>query len=311
MAWLIRSLDSFPSTLLGGAIAVGNFDGVHAGHRVLIRELIKTAKLVNGPSIVFTFDPPPIAFLNPGKLGLPLTTIERRAQLLHEAGIDFVVACPTNRELLELEPEAFFNQILKDGLILKGMVEGPNFRFGKDRRGDIELLEQLCKANQVQLKIVQAECTEGDLVSSSRIRSLIQSGSIEQANELLAKPYRLEGIVGKGARRGNTIGFPTANLQPLQVLAPAHGVYAGRCSVDGKSYQAAIHVGPNPTFGENQTKVEVHLLNFDGDLYGQFLSVELLAKIRDVQKFESVERLIEQLRSDCARASELERGAAG
>jgi riboflavin kinase/FMN adenylyltransferase len=213
-------------------------------------------------------------------------------------GVDYVVVIETTHELLTLSAEDFFEQILLRQLNAKSIVEGPNFHFGKDRRGDIELLDELCQAHGVRLTIADGQSSAGHWVSSSRIRSLIDLGEIHEANKLLLEPYRLHGRVVQGAARGRTIGFPTANLGDIDVLIPPHGVYAGRTKIGTTIYAAAVHIGPNPTFGENATKVEVHLLDYSGDLYGDLLEVEMLDRIRGVQKFNGVDQLVAQLKMD-------------
>jgi len=298
MGLLVRGLDSVPQEACGGAIAIGNFDGIHLGHRQLVRLLIEQSQLVGGPSVVLTFDPPPIKLLRPDLLPPALTWIERRAEILFTLGIDYVVIIKTTHELLELSAEDFYQQILVDQLNVKSIIEGPNFHFGKDRRGDIELLDELCQQHGVHLTIADGQSASGHWVSSSRIRSLIDSGEIREANKLLLEPYRLHGRVIQGAARGRTIGFPTANLGEIDVLVPPHGVYAGSATIGTTNYPAAIHIGPNPTFGENATKVEVHLLDYSGDLYGSLLEVEMLDQIRGVKKFDGVDQLVTQLKID-------------
>jgi riboflavin kinase/FMN adenylyltransferase len=216
-----------------------------------------------------------------------------------------VVIIETTHDLLELSAEDFYQQILVDQLKIKSIVEGPNFHFGKDRRGDIELLDELCQQHGVELTIADGQSASGHWVSSSRIRSLIDAGQIGEANKLLLEPYRLRGRVIQGAARGRTIGFPTANLGGIDVLIPPHGVYAGSTQIGVDRYPAAIHIGPNPTFGENATKVEVHLLHFSGDLYGSMLEVELIDQIRGVKKFDGVEQLVKQLKFDIEKVRDI------
>jgi len=302
---LLRSLDRLPPELTGGAVAIGNFDGVHRGHARLVERLVAQAQKVGGPSVVFTFDPHPLAILKPEWLPTPMTRSERKADLLGQLGVDAVIAYPTDRALLDLTPQQFFDLIIRQRLKAKAIVEGPNFNFGKDRAGNVEVLRRLCANAGTTLEVAEPVAIDGELISSSRVRSLIQSGAIGQANQLLTQPYRLTGIVGRGAERGRTIGFPTANLEQIQTVLPALGVYAGRAWVDAKPYAAAINIGPNPTFGENAVKIEVHLIDFNGNLYDRPLAVELLDRLRDIQPFPHVQALIDQLRLDVAEAQEL------
>jgi riboflavin kinase / FMN adenylyltransferase len=298
MGLLVNGIESVQPEARGGAITIGNFDGVHRGHRELVSRLRKTADRVSGPALVLTFDPPPAQILRPGSVPPSLTWMARRAEILFELGVDVVCVCMTTPQLLEFTAEEFFQQILLDSLRVSAIVEGPNFRFGKDRRGDVDLLSELCKQNNVELTIATGQSEDGEWISSSRIRTLIAQGAIEMANRLLVKPYRLTGIVGKGAARGRTIGFPTANLEHIPVMIPLHGVYAGRCNIQGRAYAAAINIGPNPTFAESIDKVEIHVLDFNGDLYGQPLEVELLGRLRPITSFSSANELVEQLKLD-------------
>lgn len=306
---LIRSLNGLPTKARGGIVAVGNFDGVHRGHRVLVSEVVRAARDCGAPSLIFTFDPPPLKLLRPGPWPQPLTTMERRAELLADLGVDYVVAYPTDKELLQLDAVAFFDQIIRNALHATGMVEGPNFRFGKDRVGDVELLKQLCSRHGLSLSIVEPQRIGNDWISSSSIREAIEAGEIERANDSLVEAYRICGIVEQGAGRGRTLGFPTANLGSIPVLLPNHGVYAGRivhaqmptsatAASDPTGLPVAVHIGPNPTFGEDTSKVEAHILSYSGDLYGALLEVEFLSRIRTVKKFANKEELLQQIQSD-------------
>jgi len=297
---LFRSLDDLPIGLRGGAVAIGNFDGVHVGHARIIQRLLAKAKEVSGPSIVFTFDPHPVRLLRPDKAPPPLTWTDRKAELLADLGVDAVIAYPTDEALLSLSPEEFFARIVRQELAAQAMVEGPNFYFGKHRAGNIELLAQLCRTAGMQLEIVEPLVMDGDIVSSSRIRALIAAGEVAQARELLTEPYRIRGMVTHGAARGQKIGFPTANVDAIDTLLPAHGVYAGRGYVGEDRWPAAINIGPAPTFGENAVKVEAHLIGFHGSLYGEPIAVDFLSRLRGVQTFAGALALKVQLAADIA-----------
>ena len=297
---LVRHLDQLPANLRAAA-AVGNFDGVHRGHGALIRQLVQLADDLGGPAVVITFDPPPIAVLHPQlPLHPPLTTLERRAELLGGLGVQGLLALPTSADLLNLSPEQFVDQILVGRLRVRGLVEGPNFRFGKDRAGDVSLLQSLCQQRDIQLRVVQAEAAARGMISRSRIRQRLADGQIASANRMLTQPFQLQGTVAGGAGRGQRLLVPTANLTQVQTLVPAQGVYAGSAKVEGQSLRAAINIGPNPTFGEQQAKIEVHLLDWQGDLYGRTLHCDLIDRVRDVRKFESTDELLRQIRADIA-----------
>jgi len=281
-----------PAEYLGGALAVGNFDGVHRGHI----ELIRAAKRLGTLAIAVTFDPPPVALLHPPSIKPPLTTNEDRAALLHAAGADAVVMLRTDPGLLALTPEAFFEDVVKHLFEAKGMAEGYNFRFGRGRVGDVETLKALCIQHGVALDVVPPVLDEGEPISSSRIRTALSHGDVENAGRWLGRPYSICGTVETGAKRGRTIGFPTANLGNVLTLIPKDGVYAGRVG----EHAAAVNIGPNPTFGEDARKIEVHLLDYTGDLYGRELKLEFVKRLRDTQPFKGVQELVEQLKKDVA-----------
>ncbi len=295
---LIRKLENFPQNLRGGAITIGNFDGVHRGHAIIIDQLKKFASQLEGAAVVFTFDPHPVRILRPEMTPPPLTWINRKADLLAELGVDAVVAYPTDRALLNLSYLEFFQQIVVQALGARAMVEGPNFYFGRNREGDTEKLRQLCQLHEIDLEIVTPITAGDEFVSSSRIRNLIKQGDVDRAQKMLTRPYRIRGMVTHGAARGAKIGFPTANLDAIDTLVPALGVYAGRAYVDGRSHWAAIHIGPNPTFGEDHRKVEAHLLNFERSIYGQPIEVDFVSRLRDIRQFDSAQSLARQLELD-------------
>lgn len=301
---LLRSLTDFPASLRGGAVAIGNFDGVHRGHARIVQRLRGRAKEVGGPAIVFTFDPHPVRLLRPEHAPPPLTWTDRKAELLSQLGVDAMIAYPTDEALLALSPEDFFSRIVRNSLAANAMVEGPNFYFGRNRAGTIEVLRELCQKTDVSLDIVEPLTVTGDFVSSSRVRKLIQAGDVASAAELLTQPYRIRGMITHGAGRGGKIGFPTANLDAIDTLLPGLGVYAGRAILPDKTWPAAINLGPNPTFGEQAVKVEVHLIGFTGSLYGQPLEVDFLSRLRDIRRFDTVDELKQQLAKDITAAND-------
>lgn len=304
---IVRNLDALPAAARGGAVSIGNFDGVHRGHVAIVQRLLERAQQVAGPAIVFTFDPHPVRLLRPAQCPPPITWLERKAELLAANGVDWIVAYPTDEALLQLTADEFFHGIVCGALAARAMVEGPNFYFGRGREGTIDRLRQLTAAARISLDIVPPVEIGGALVSSSRVRELIGTGYLDQANELLTAPYRIRGMVTHGAGRGAKIGFPTANLAGIDTLLPAAGVYAGRAWVGTESWPAAINLGPRPTFGEETARVEAHLIGYQGVLYGQPLEVDFLARLRDIRPFDSVQALAEQLARDVAQTRELAR----
>ncbi|GIX05462.1 MAG: riboflavin biosynthesis protein [Planctomycetaceae bacterium] len=292
---------SLPAEACGGSITIGNFDGVHRGHQAILQRLAQGARERGHAAVAVTFDRHPRALLQPHAAPSPLSTLAQRVAWLQMAGAQQVVVLPVTPHLLSLTAAEFFSQVVVERLQARRVVEGPNFCFGKQREGTLEVLARLCETAGIELEIVPAVQGNEEWISSSRIRQMIQAGEVETAQAWLGHVYFLSGIVGRGAGRGRLHGFPTANLEQLATLCPAQGVYGGRAVVDGAVYRAAIHIGPNLTFDEHKPKVEVHLLDFVGDLYGRELSVSVERRLRALRRFDSPAELQQQLVYDIAR----------
>jgi riboflavin kinase/FMN adenylyltransferase len=301
--------EALPDGCRGGAVTVGNFDGAHRGHAALFDELRRQARAAAGPAVAVTFDPHPLTLLRPGQPLSLLTTLRDRTVLLHELGAEEVVVLRTSPELLALSATGFFEQVLRGRFEARAVVEGGNFRFGHNREGTVEALARMCEEAGIACVVVPPLLRGGREVSSSRVRAALLGGDVAVVADLLGRPYRLHGVVGEGRRRGRTLGFPTANLVHLETLAPGDGVYAGRARVaDGAVWPAAVNVGANPTFAEDERKVEAHLLGFSGDLYGQPLALDFVARLRDTRPFAGPDDLIEQLRRDAELARSASEG---
>lgn len=283
---------------------VGNFDGVHVGHAAIVRRLEQMAGRLGLPAVAMTFDPHPAAVLRPAAAPQPLTTPARRADLLLGLGLDAVLVQPVDARFVAIEAEQFYSRLLRERLAVRGLVEGADFHFGAGRRGTVAMLSELCREDGVELAVVGPVEHDGEAVSSSRLRRLIAAGSVAEANRMLTAPYRCTGTVIEGAKRGRTLGFPTANLDAIATLVPGQGVYAGRATLgDGAgAWPAAVHVGPNVSFGETAVSVEAHLIGFEGDLYGRTLHVDFLERLRETRRFASVAELTAQLADDVQRA---------
>lgn len=281
---VVRLVDELPEARR--SVAVGTFDGVHLGHL----RVIEAARAAGLRTAVVTFDPHPRAVLG-GEVEL-LTTLERRIELLAAAGVDDVVVLEFDETLANLEPTEFVERILR-GMGAEVVAAGDTFRFGRDRQGDLALLEAL------DFDVRRVPVVEN--VSSSRIRELLHAGEPDRAARLLGRAAEVEGIVVHGDHRGRELGFPTANLDvPPGLLIPPDGVYAGWT----RDRRAAISVGTNPQFDGVERRVEAHLLDFDDDLYDQRLVVEIWSWLRGQMRFESVEALVEQIGADVGRARE-------
>lgn len=293
----------------GSVLSIGNFDGVHLGHQSIVNVLVSRARGLELPALIMTFDPHPAALLRPDGPPPRLTTPAQKAELLMQLGVDAVIQYPTDRALLNLTAREFFDEFVIHHLNAVGLVEGPNFYFGKERSGDGETLRQFCNETGRFLEILSPAEQNGTLVSSSQIRQALQAGDVEAASRLLGRPYSLRGTVVEGDRRGRTIGFPTANLSQIETLIPANGVYAAHATEvnapgpSGPRHLAAVSIGPNPTFEQTGNvaaapKVEAHLLDFTGDLYGKEFELQLLSHVRGLRKFSGVNELQNQIQKD-------------
>lgn len=297
----IESSDVDLSSIQGGVITIGNFDGVHRGHAALLERVRELADQLGGPAVAMVLDPHPAIILRPELAPKRLTEIETRAELMDQLGIDALVVCKTSRQFLNLTAKQFFSTLVQKRLQAKAMIEGPNFFFGRDRGGNIEVLDELCDQAGIQLQIVEPMHSGSQMISSTRIRRLLVEGAVGEAGKLLGHPHRISGKVTSGDKRGRKIGFPTANLSEIDLVLPGPGVYAGYLDTGEERHMAAVHIGPNPTFESNgDSKVEVHALDYDGDLYDQNVQVDFLHHVRDVIKFDSPEALVVQLHQDIA-----------
>ena len=299
---LFRDPDQLPERFRRGAVSIGNFDGVHRGHVRVIERLLATARRVGGPAVVFTFDPHPARLLRPEAPPRPMIWTARKAQLLAELGADAVVAYPTDQAFLQFDARQFFGRIVRGGLEAQAMVEGRNFFFGRDRQGNIDVLRQFCVDAGMMLEVVEAVEVDGQVISSSRIRTLISAGRLEQARPLLGRPYRIRGRVIRGRRRGAKLGYPTANIGQIDTLLPGEGIYAALAQAESQDtpWPAAVSIGPNPTFDEAALKVEAYLIGFDGSIYDQTIELDFLARLRDIKRFGSAEELVAQMERDVA-----------
>jgi riboflavin kinase/FMN adenylyltransferase len=292
----------------GGVISIGNFDGVHRGHCRLLARLRDRAREKQVDAIAVSFEPHPLRWIRPESAPASLVWPERKEELLRQCGADVTILLSTTRDFLNLSAEAFFHDVVLDRLRALGMVEGRNFCYGRSRGGTVELLAEQCKSASINLDVVDIiEGNDRQEISSSQVRRELVLGRVEQATKILGRPHRMKGRVVVGDQRGRSIGFPTANLVDIPVMLPREGVYACRAWLRGRSWPAAVNIGGNPTFDIAQQKVEAHLLDFEGDLYGQQIELDLLALVRDVQKFASLEDLKNQLANDIATTRRIER----
>lgn len=295
---IVRGLESYPSDAGASAVALGVFDGIHLGHRAILGAAVAEARRLGLAALACTFDPHPLQVLQPERAPVPLTTLEDRLALMAETGIEATVVIGFTRAVAVMEPEAFVRDVLVGTLKARGVFVGFNHRFGRDARGDAELLKTLGAQLGFGAHIVAPLTVDGIPVSSSEIRSALRAGDLGRAVRLLGRPYSVEGDVVRGAGRGRTLGFPTANVRAASALPLPPGVYACQALLDGDRYRAVINVGVRPTFGETELAVEAHLLDFSGDLYGRRLRLVFLRRLREERKFADVEALRRQIALD-------------
>lgn len=288
-------------------ITIGNFDGVHLGHQKLFDFVKKKAKQINGKSVVVTFNPHPIKVLfkdHPLKL---ITTVEDKIKLIEKCGIDITICIPFTMEFAQIEAEDFVKNILLDKFNAKWIIVGYDYRFGKGRRGDREMLKRLSEYYGFKVTVVKAYKKRGNILSSTAVRNALIEGNIKEANLFLGRAYHIDGEVIKGAGRGSSIlGYPTANIMPRQEIIPKEGVYAVKVTIkDGLTYKGVANIGKNPTFGNINLSYEVHILDFKEDLLGKNIRIHFIARLRDERKFSSPEELKNRIAQDIERAREI------
>ncbi|GAB4259461.1 bifunctional riboflavin kinase/FAD synthetase [Deferrisoma sp.] len=287
-----------PGTLGGSVVTIGNFDGVHLGHRELIGRVVARAGELGAASVVYTFHPHPLRVLNPAYCPPLLTSFEDRVARIEELGVDVLVWARFDREYAAQDPTDFVRRTLVDALGAREIWVGPDFGFGRERRGSIALLEEEGRRAGFRVRVLPQFLLDGEVVSSTRIRRAVQSADFETAARLLGRPYTLHGPVIHGAARGRRLGFPTANVLPREECLPPAGVYAAWAETPSGTYGAAVNIGPNPTFGASASGVEAYLLDFSGDLYGVELRIQPVVRIRGEIAFRSVDDLVAHIRSD-------------
>jgi riboflavin kinase/FMN adenylyltransferase len=296
-----RGHQHVPAWRDGAAVAIGNFDGVHLGHRALIARARELAG--GGKTVALTFDPHPSHLFAPSPCTM-ISSIDRRIELLGEAGADVVVIEPFTRDLAGKSPHAFIDDIVLGACGARAIVVGYDFSYGAGRSGTTDALRAHGGRVGIEVAVVDAVTIEGEVASSSKIRQHLRVGDLAAAERLLGRRWDLDGVVVHGAKRGRTIGVPTANIKPDSDLPLRAGIYAVTLAVDGQPPMPAVaSLGTNPTFVEGGGLIlEVHVLDFDGDLYDRHARTTFVQHLRDEAKFDSVEALIEQIRADIAAA---------
>tara|TARA_Y100000768_G_scaffold59813_1_gene40430 strand:- start:3223 stop:4167 length:945 start_codon:yes stop_codon:yes gene_type:complete len=307
---IIRDLAWSPTLEQGSVVTVGEYDGVHRGHRTIVSEMHRLAAERGCATAVVTFDRHPATIVRPESAPLLLCDLDHKLELLAETGVDYTLVVEFTPEQAEVPAEVFARQVLVDCLQARAVVVGADFHFGKGRRGNVETLGVVGEEfgyEVIGLPLVKHLTGEGEVISSTSIRAALSDGDVEKAHRLLGRPFEVRGVVTPGDRRGRTIGFPTANIPTTTDLqVPADGVYAAwYIREDGKQYPAAVNIGKRPTFYDDADRslIEAHLIGFRGDLYGESAKVRFVRRLRGERKFEGIEALKEQLVKDVADAS--------
>jgi riboflavin kinase/FMN adenylyltransferase len=298
---LVLDDSGLPPHVGATVVTVGTFDGVHRGHRDVVERLVRRAKELGVPSVLVTFDPHPLEVVNPAAAPLLLTLHDEKLEVLAETGLDYVAVVPFTPALAAYEAEEFVELVLRRCFRLRELLIGYDHGFGRQRAGNVAVLKQLGERDGFKVDVVEPVSTaEGLSVSSTSIRRAVAGGDLTRAAEALGRLYSVSGKVVPGTQRGRTMGFPTINLGPPRPrkLLPPEGVYAVRVQTPSGPYGGMMNLGPRPTFGDAATSLEVHLFDTTGDLYGDQVRVDFVARLRETRKFASADQLKNQLAHD-------------
>jgi riboflavin kinase/FMN adenylyltransferase len=296
---VVNNVEDIRGTLETSCLTIGNFDGVHLGHQKLILRTLEKARKHGQSCIVVTFDPHPLRVLVGPNTPPFITLTEQKVELISKLGPEITVILPFNRELAALPPDEFVRKYLMNGLAMREMVIGYDYAFGKKRAGNYEMLKAMGEQEGFGVERIPPVLVEGAVVSSTRIRDMVQAGKVWDARRLLGRFYIVRGQVQHGRDRGGKLlGFPTANLKLTDELVPLTGVYAVWAVINKKPMKAVANIGFNPTFGNDAISVEIHVLDFNGDLYGQSLDVHFVQRLRAEKKFSGLDELKAQISRD-------------
>ncbi|WP_028585213.1 bifunctional riboflavin kinase/FAD synthetase [Desulfogranum mediterraneum] len=297
---IYSDLNEIRSPFPAAHVTIGNFDGVHLGHKMLFDTVVRRAREQGGTSVAVTFDPHPLKVLSPGGIRL-ISTTPQKIELIAQAGLDALVVIPFTPAVAATPALDFVNQVLVDRIGMKDLVVGYDYALGKGRQGNIDFLKEQGDARGFPVTVVEAQFIEGEIVSSTRIRELVMAGRMRDVRKLLGRFYQIRGIVEPGQQRGRTLGFPTANLCISEEdLCPKTGVYVTQVSYDGKQYGGVSNIGYNPTFGMQKLVAETHIFDFNADIYGRPLKIDLLRHLRTEIAFDGPEALVRQIGKDIA-----------
>ena len=302
----VRGSDQLKAPPFRAAVTIGNFDGLHVGHRAILDTVVERARSLGGQAVVFTFEPHPRKVLQPDRAPRLLTTLEQRLELIEQCGIDLVVLEPFTEEFAKTSPQVFVRDIIHARMRPVEVYVGYDFHFGREREGSMQLLTEMGPRLGFSVTIIpEITVDEGD-VNSTRIREMLTVGRVEEVFAMLGRSYTVRGRIVEGDRRGRQIGFPTANIEPENEILPSAGVYSGRLRflddgspAAGSEWLAVTNVGVRPTFGDEKRRVaEAHILDFDGDVYGRRIEISFAHTLRRERRFSGVDALREQIAKD-------------
>ena len=303
---ILYALEQLEEPLKNPVLTIGNFDGVHKGHLVLFDLTMERAKNRGGQSVVMTFDPHPTKVTMPENSPRLITPTRQKLKLIEAAGIEIIFCITFTKELASISARDFVQSILVDKIGVKEIVVGYDYSFGHNREGNITLLEEMGNHLGFAVHVVEQVRTNNKPVSSTSIRNLVTAGHVSRAKKLLGRDYQVCGKVVKGKSRGaSLLGFPTANIEPVDELIPKVGVYAVKVIIDGKMYNGVTNIGYNPTFGDNQFSVETHILDFSGDLLGKTIKINFVERLRYERTFKSYKDLSDQIARDVTQARQI------
>jgi len=303
---IIRGLEELEKSYPNTVITIGNFDGLHLGHQKIIQTVIRKSEEIYGTSMVVTFDPHPMKVLAPEKEVKLLTTPKERERLIRSIGINVLLCITFNKEFSHLQPDEFIENVLVNKINVKKVIVGQNYAFGKARKGTTELLRRRGRKYGFNVKVVRHAKVNGEVVSSSKIRSFLSMGQVFEASTFLGRAYTIEGNVIRGAGRGEKLlHIPTANITTPNELVPKEGVYAVKIGLKGGFFEGVANIGKKPTFGDAVTSYEVHIFNYSGELLGEHLRIHFVDWIRDQRSFPDALSLEKQIRNDIEYAREI------
>ncbi len=303
---IFHNINDFQKISSPIVLTIGMYDGVHLGHQELLSELIRRAKSMDGKTVLLTFSPHPRQVLQKGIDLKMLYLLKEKIRLLEQIGLDYVIIQPFTRTFARLSATEFVRDLLINTLGMSELVIGYDHHFGRNREGSLSELSELSSLYGFRLSIVEAQKFSDITISSTKIRNALLSGEIEKANSLLNRPYTITGMVNQGDKIGRKLNFPTANLEVSgDKLIPSNGVYLFKTNYQSKKYYGLVNIGMRPTFEGNEKRIEAFLIDFTGDLYNELITLALLKKIREEQKFSSIEALKKQMAIDYRKAREL------